>query len=217
MTGDFKRAAKLNWLIPVVTIAALLTTGACNNNTEDAPNSAAAQPDYLPALRLLDQYGQLVSLATLKGKPVLFDFFYASCPGPCLMLTARMRSIAERLGDDLGQKASFVSVTVDPEHDHPPQLLAYAKEQSANRKGWLFLTGTPAEIDGLMSRFKLIRQRESDGSVDHVLEFFLVGPDGRLRFQYLASEVHSQRIAADIVQAASGPGMANNLRSSTTD
>jgi|SRR6516165_3221258 len=217
MTGDFKRAAKLNWLIPVVTIAALLTTGACNNNTEDAPNSAAAQPDYLPALRLLDQYGQPVSLATLKGKPVLFDFFYASCPGPCLMLTARMRSIAERLGDDLGQKASFVSVTVDPEHDHPPQLLAYAKEQSANRKGWLFLTGTPAEIDGLMSRFKLIRQRESDGSVDHVLEFFLVGPDGRLRFQYLASEVHSQRIAADIVQAASGPGMANNLRSSTTD
>jgi len=217
MTGDFKRAAKLNWLIPVVTIATLLTTGACNNNTEDAPNSAAAQPDYLPALRLLDQYGQPVSLATLKGKPVLFDFFYASCPGPCLMLTARMRSIAERLGDDLGQKASFVSVTVDPEHDHPPQLLAYAKEQSANRKGWLFLTGTPAEIDGLMSRFKLIRQRESDGSVDHVLEFFLVGPDGRLRFQYLASEVHSQRIAADIVQAASGPGMANNLRSSTTD
>ena len=215
MTGDFKRAAKLNWLIPVVTIAALLTTGACNNNTEDAPNSAAAQPDYLPALRLLDQYGQPVSLAKLKGKPVLFDFFYASCPGPCLMLTARMRSIAERLGDDLGQKASFVSVTVDPEHDHPPQLLAYAKEQSANRKGWLFLTGTPAEIDGLMSRFKLIRQRESDGSVDHVLEFFLVGPDGRLRFQYLASEVHSERSAADIEDAAGGAGMANSLPSST--
>jgi hypothetical protein len=29
-----------------------------------------------------------------------------------------------------------------------------------------------------MARFKLIRQREPDGTVDQVLEFFLVGADG---------------------------------------
>jgi hypothetical protein len=61
-----------------------------------------------------------------------------------------------------------------------------------------------------MARFKLIRQRESDGSVDHVLEFFLVGPDGHLRYQYLASEVHSERIAADIRQVSRQGGLAAN-------
>ncbi|MBV8361767.1 MAG: SCO family protein [Deltaproteobacteria bacterium] len=205
-------------LITALMLAAVAAAGGCNNNTESTvPYSATSQADCLPDIKLLDQYAQPVSLASLKGRPVLFDFFYTSCPGPCLVLTARMRSVAEKLGDSLGAKASFVSVTVDPEHDRPSELLSYAKEQGANRKGWLFLTGTPAQIDALMARFKLIRQHESDGSVDHVLEFFLVGPDGRLRFQYLASETHSERIAADIEQAAGSGGLAENPTSSTAD
>jgi protein SCO1 len=211
-------AKELFRLIAALMLAAVAAAGGCNNNTEStASYSAAGQADCLPDIKLLNQYGQPFSLASLKGRPVLFDFFYTSCPGPCLVLTARMRSVAEKLSDSLGAKAWFVSVTVDPEHDRPPQLLAYAKEQAANRKGWLFLTGTPSQIDALMARFKLIRQRESDGSVDHVLEFFLVGPDGRLRFQYLASETHSERIAADIERAAGSGGLAENPKSSTDD
>jgi cytochrome oxidase Cu insertion factor (SCO1/SenC/PrrC family) len=216
MAAECKIAKQLFWLVSALMLAVVILAGGCNSNTESAArDSVAGQADCLPNLNLLDQYGQPFSLASLRGRPVLFDFFYTSCPGPCLVLTARMRSVAERLGDNLGSKASFVSVTVDPEHDHPAQLLAYAKEQGAERKGWVFLTGTPPQIDELMARFKLIRQRESDGSVDHVLEFFLVGPDGHLRFQYLASEVHSERIAADI--EASSRGLAENLTGSTAD
>jgi protein SCO1/2 len=219
MPGASKLAKEIFRLIPALMFAVVVTSGVgCNNNTESAAGySAAGQTDCLPDIKLLDQYGQPVSLASLKGRPVLFDFFYTTCPGPCLVLTARMRSVAEKLGDSLGAKASFVSVTVDPERDRPPQLLAYAKEQRANRKGWWFLTGTPPQIDALMARFKLIRQHESDGSVDHVLEFFLVGPDGRLRFQYLASEVHSERIAVDIERAAGSRGLVENLSSSAAD
>jgi protein SCO1 len=218
MPGASKLAKEIFRLIPALMLAVVVTSGGCNNNTESAAGySAAGQTDCLPDIKLLDQYGQPVSLASLKGRPVLFDFFYTTCPGPCLVLTARMRSVAEKLGDSLGAKASFVSVTVDPERDRPPQLLAYAKEQRANRKGWWFLTGTPPQIDALMARFKLIRQHESDGSVDHVLEFFLVGPDGRLRFQYLASEVHSERIAADIERTAGSRGLVENLSSSAAD
>jgi cytochrome oxidase Cu insertion factor (SCO1/SenC/PrrC family) len=217
MSDGSKLANRVFQPIKVVMLALLVTAGGCNNNTDSARSyTAAGQSDCLPDLKLINQYLQPVSLASLKGKPVLFDFFYTTCPGPCLMLTARMRSIADQLGDSLGSKASFVSVTVDPEHDRPRQLLAYAKEQRADRKGWLFLTGSPNQIDALMARFRLVRQHESDGSVDHVLEFFLVGPDGRLRFQYLASDVHSERIAADIEQAAGG-GLANNLNRSAPD
>ncbi len=218
MTGESKLAKKLFRLMTALMLVVMVTAGGCDNNTESVTRySPARQADCLPDIKLLDQHGRPLSLESLKGKPVLFDFFYTSCPGPCLLLTAHMRSIAEKLGDSLGTKASFVSVTVDPEHDRPPQLLAYAKEQQANRTGWLFLTGTPSQVDDLMARFKLVRQRESDGSVDHVLEFFLVGPDGRLRFQYLASETHAERIAADIERAANGRGLASNLHSRAPD
>ena len=161
-------------------------------------------PDVYSGITLVDQHGQQVPLASLKGKPVLFDFIYTTCPGPCLMITARMKSIANRLGPILGTEAQFVSITVDPEHDHPPELLAYAKDQGAERNGWLFLTGPPAEIDRLMARFKLIRQREPDGSVDHVLEFFLVGRDGRPLLQYVAFDVNPLKIAGDVEESADG-------------
>ena len=196
--------------LAALTLALVITAGGCNSNTESATRySATGETDCLPNIKLVDQSARPFLLASLKGRPVLVDFFYTTCPGPCLVLTARMRSIAEKLGDTLGSKASFVSITVDPQRDTPPQLLAYAKEQRVDRKGWVFLTGTPAQVDAVMARFHLIRQHEADGSVDHVLEFFLVAPDGRLRYQYLASEVHPERIAADIDHAA-GEGLAQS-------
>jgi len=53
-----------------------------------------------------------------------------------------------------------VSITVDPEHDHSKQLLAYAKEFQADIKSWLFLTGTPKQIDDVIARFNLIADIE---------------------------------------------------------
>ena len=128
---------------------------------------------------------------------MLFDFIYTSCPGPCLLLTARMKKIADRLGPKLGTEARIVSITVDPEHDRPKQLLAYASAQGANVNGWLFLTGTPNQIEDVMARFKLIRQREADGTVDHVLEFFLVDTNGHVLFQYMGEKVEPEQVAKD--------------------
>jgi cytochrome oxidase Cu insertion factor (SCO1/SenC/PrrC family) len=53
-----------------------------------------------------------------------------------------------------------------------------------------------------MAQFQLKRQREADGTVDHVLEFFLVGPDGRPLKQYLASDVSTAKIAGDLRDAS---------------
>ncbi len=158
--------------------------------------------DCLPDITLVDQHGRNVSLASLKGKPVLFDFIYTNCPGPCLLLTAQMKQIANRLGPKLGTEARIVSITVDPEHDQPAQLLAYASKQGADVNGWLFLTGTPTQIEDAMARFNVIRKREPDGTVDHVLEFFLVDANGRELLQYIGQKAEPGRVASDVERAA---------------
>jgi len=158
--------------------------------------------DCLPDITLTDQNGQKVSLASLKGKPVLFDFIYTTCPGPCLVLTSRMKQIADRLGSKLGTDARIVSITVDPEHDHPEQLNAYAKAQGADVNGWLFLTGSPSQIDDVLARFDLIRRHEADGTVDHVLEFFLVDANGKALLQYMGEKAEPDRVASDVEKAA---------------
>ena len=160
--------------------------------------------DCLPNITLIDQHGQKMSLSSLRGKPVLFDFIYTTCPGPCLLLTSRMKAIAIQLGPALGKEARIVSITVDPEHDHPEQLLAYAKEFGADVAGWSFLTGTPKQIDEMMARFNLFRRREGDGTVDHVLEFFLVGANGHALLQYIGDKAAPKRVADDLERAAAG-------------
>jgi protein SCO1 len=196
------------WLATVLILAGLVAVASCEQHSQNL-NERSGFPvlnsnNCLPDITLIDQNGQNVSLASLKGKPVLVDFIYTSCPGPCLVLTSRMRAVADRLGPALGKDVRLVSITVDPEHDHPKQLREYAKIQGADVNGWLFLTGTPNEIDDTLGHFQLIRHREADGTVDHVLEFFLVGADGRALLEYLGEKVDPERIAEDVTRAAAG-------------
>lgn len=192
-------------LIVLATAVVVIGCRQLNDNTDESGGFAVSHAaDCLPDISLLDQHGQKVSLASLKGKPVLFDFIYTSCPGPCLVLTSRMKQVANELGSALGKEVRFVSITVDPEHDHPQQLLTYADNQGANVDGWLFLTGAPKQIDDVMAGFNLTREREADMSPDHALEFFLVAPNGHEMLQYLGNKATAQRIADDMQRAAAG-------------
>jgi protein SCO1 len=198
------RRRDITRILLAVLASAIIVAGCERASKETGAYPVASNADCLPDVTLIDQDGHDVSLASLKGKPVLFDFIYTTCPGPCLALTAQMKAVARQLGASLGTKVRFVSISVDPEHDRPPQLLKYAKAQGADLNGWLFLTGTPEQIDQFMARFKLRRQREPNGSIDHVLEFFLVGADGHPLLQYLAARADPAKIAGDLERAASG-------------
>ncbi|MBV8807795.1 MAG: SCO family protein, partial [Acidobacteriaceae bacterium] len=164
----------------------------------------------LPNVALIDQYGRSITVGSLRGKPVLFDFIYTSCPGPCQLLTQHMKLIADKLGPNLGAKVSFVSVTVDPDRDRPSQVLDYARALNVNVKGWYFLTGSPAQIDDLMRAFRLTRSRDNAGEINHVLGYFLVSPDGREIVDY-SQGVDPSKPARDAEQAATGNTLIGRL------
>jgi len=160
----------------LVAIALILALSGCAREAAgDYP--ASNTNNCLPDVSLIDQHGNAISLASLKGKPVLIDFIYTSCASTCPVLTSKMVAIARELGPALGA-ITIVSITLDPEHDGPAQLAAYAKSQGADSNSWRFLTGKPADIDQVLAAFKLRRMRESDGSIMHSVSAFLLGPDG---------------------------------------
>ena len=134
-------------VLGIVSLAAVLTLSACGNREARGDYPAANGNNCLPDLSLIDQHGSTVSLASLKGKPVLIDFIYTSCASTCPMLTAKMAAIAHQLGPALGADVTIVSISLDPEHDSPAELEKYAKSHGADAKGWIFLTGPPAKID----------------------------------------------------------------------
>ena len=195
----------------IIFATALLALSGCNRTGEESgANPVAYNTSGLPNVTLTDQYGQQLPLASLKGKPVLFHFIYTSCPGPRQLLTQHMKLIPDQLGPALGLNASFVSVSVDPEHDRSSRLLDYARAFNANLKGWYFLTGSPAQIDELMRRFRLERSRDGDGEIDHVPGYFLVGPDGHPRVNY-SQRVDPSRPARDAEEAAASNTLIGRL------
>ncbi|MGH8013424.1 MAG: SCO family protein [Candidatus Binataceae bacterium] len=167
-------------------------------SAEPGSFSAANTADCLPDVTLVDQYGKPVPLPSLKGQPVLIDFIYTTCPTLCPLLTAKFASVAKLLGRQLGTKVTLVSITLDPGHDHPKQLLAYAKSHEADHKGWLFLTGTPAQVESVLAVYHIKRQINPDGSIGHVAEGFLLGPNGHQVRQYDTLQVPPKIVTSDI-------------------
>jgi len=190
----------------LILVGAALSTSACRRTAEPPAAFPIADrtADCLPDLPLTDGAGRPFSLASLKGAPVLFDFIYTTCPGPCAALTSRMVAVAKQLERDLGPRVRIVSLTVDPEHDAPPDLLRFARAQGADLDGWTFATGAPTDVDEVMRRFHLKREHNADGPLQHVLEIFLVGPDGHPLRQYVAARADPAAIAADVRRIARG-------------
>jgi protein SCO1 len=183
-----------------VALALIIAASGCAREAAgDYP--ASNGNNCLPDVSLIDQHGQAISLASLKGKPVLIDFIYTSCASTCPVLTSKIAAVARELGPALNT-VTIVSITLDPEHDSPAQLAAYAKSQTADSKSWLFLTGKPADIDQVLAAFKLRRMRESDGSIMHSVSAFLLGPDGHQIRQYNALDVRTKAVVADIDRVA---------------
>lgn len=158
---------------------------------------ASVGVDYLPSVKLLDQNGRVVSLASLKGRPVLVGFIHTSCKGVCEMLTAKMKAVAQTLGTQFNSSVTMVSITTDPEEDDPAQLLKYAKAQEVNADGWLFLTGKTRQIDRLLTLYD-VPEEGPDEATTHVLDLFLVGPDGAGMRKYNGMTVSAQVLASDI-------------------
>jgi cytochrome oxidase Cu insertion factor (SCO1/SenC/PrrC family) len=87
----------------------------------------------------------------LSGKTVVINFILTNCKDTCPMVTANLARVQGLLGDKVGRSINMISLSVDPEKDHPAELKAFADNFDV-KPGWYFLTGAPPEIEPLLRR-----------------------------------------------------------------
>ena len=85
-----------------------------------------------------------------------------------------------------------------------PSSCWIGRERKTRSASWLFLTGSAQNVEKVVAAFKVIRAVEPDGTINHVIEFFLVGPDGREQRQYSPNEATPEAVANDVKTLASG-------------
>ncbi|HUR47545.1 MAG TPA: SCO family protein [Candidatus Saccharimonadales bacterium] len=148
----------------------------------------------LPAFNMTNQFGEVVTAESLKGKVLLVDIIFTQCGGPCPKMTQRMADLQSQLPQQLPVK--LVTLTTDPEHDSPAVLKRYGEKFGADFKRWMFLTGTKTNLavlarDGLKLVAEEIKPEDRVSPDDlflHSTIFVLLDKHGRLRGSFDSTE-----------------------------
>lgn len=154
-----------------------------------------------PEFTLVDQEGDSLRAADLRGDLWVASFVFTNCSGVCPLITARMAGLRDSLAADglLGEEVRLVSFSVDPARDTPEALRDYAARFDAGPpRQWAFLTGSPPEAVRAMIQegFKLTAVAMPAGSADtlvgyqvsHSPRLALVDREGRVRGTYVATD-----------------------------
>ena len=149
-------------------VVALLLAMSGTSMPGPAQTGTPRNEQYFPDVQLTTQDGARVRFYDLiKGKTVAIELIYTSCRFACPLETARLAQVQRLLGDRMGRDVFFYSISIDPEHDTPAVLKAFAETFHAGA-GWTFLTGQRADIERLARRLGLYSTPNPEDKDGHV-------------------------------------------------
>lgn len=184
----------------IATVAALLMLGATHAAARvvrlaaaGAPagaESAAVVPDTYPRLDrpapplgLVDQHGDRIDLARLRGRPALITFAFAHCETVCPALVSQALAAQRNAAPE--SKPLLAILTLDPWRDTPSRLPALAASWQLPEDA-LVLSGTPAEVNAALDRWNVPRARnQTTGQLDHPALVYVL--DGQTTIAFAAN------------------------------
>ncbi|MEE8146385.1 MAG: FG-GAP-like repeat-containing protein, partial [Longimicrobiales bacterium] len=201
-----------------VAFAAVAALALSARGVEAAPQGAEGGSDgprvlfQLPEFILLDQGGEVYGTEQLRGTVYIANFIFTRCKTVCPLTTNEMRTLQSELrADPKWADIRLVSFSVDPEHDRPDVLKAFAETNEADTSHWKFLTGSQGQLWWLIQKgFKLPvgdAPENTEMPIFHSRSFVLVDQEGRMRGMYdpLESAEH-EKLVRDLQTVLAEPG-----------
>lgn len=162
-----------------------------NSEQGKAPDTVYHQ---VADLVLTNQFGKTISLNNdLKGKLLVIDFFFTTCPSICPRLTNNMKALQTMFRKDTKKEGSldtvvqFISITINPGYDTFHVMRAYADKHGVNHDNWYFLTGDKKAIYNYARAELHLPVGDGDGGADdliHTEKITLLDKDRYIRGYY---------------------------------
>ncbi|MCA9959842.1 MAG: SCO family protein, partial [Anaerolineales bacterium] len=183
-TTILMRLMRSAWILPLLAVLAIAAFVIFR------PIQVLPRITLSPGYVLADQDGNRLTSEDMRGKITLYNFTYTNCQPPsCTPVTPFMQSLQTRLPEVAGSvPIEFVTISIDPEHDTPQVLAAYAHELGADLDTWHFVTGSSERLKWVIGGgFGLYYDQRDDGTFTLDTGMMLVDWTGTLRAEYLRS------------------------------
>lgn len=129
-----------------------------------------------------DDSGNSFRLASLRGRPVVVNLFFATCGYACPLTVTDLLAVQARLSPAQRKDTVFVLVSFDIARDTVEALAKYraARQLDGN---WIILRGDDASVRELAALLGVKYKQEADGSFAHSNLFTVLNREGEIVHQ----------------------------------
>jgi cytochrome oxidase Cu insertion factor (SCO1/SenC/PrrC family) len=212
---------RATWLAGLAVTAALAVAG-CSSSGSSAGSSAAGpspmgsanaaameNPNLdlgsplggkpAPDVKLVNQFGQPMSLSQFRGRVVMLAFEDSECTTVCPLTTQSMVLAKELLGK-AGSSVQLLGVDANPDAIKVSDMMDYSRVHGMINQ-WDFLTGSLPQLKSVWNSYNIAVQIES-GQIDHTPALYVIDQQGNLQKVYLTQMAYSSVTQSAQVLAA---------------
>jgi protein SCO1/2 len=153
-----------------------------------------------PGFTLTDQNGRTVSLASLRGRPLVLAFMYPGCGATCVLIAEQIRG-AE---NELSHPVPVVIVDAGATPASPASRQRFLREVSLSGRA-LYLTGAPSALQKIWRQYSVTPASAGASAFDRDAELRLLDAAGRERVLYGLEQLSPEALAHDIGRLQSQP------------
>jgi cytochrome oxidase Cu insertion factor (SCO1/SenC/PrrC family) len=189
-------------VIPMLAAAVLAGCGSSSPAQSAAANAAnvaaEANPNLdlgtsldnqaAPDIKLVNQFGQPMSLSQFRGRPVILTFADSECTTVCPLTTQSMVLAKELLGK-AGENVQLIGVDANPQATSVADVMSYSRAHGMVNQ-WDFLTGSLTQLRATWSAYHIAVQIDA-GQIDHTPALYVISQRGTLQKVYLTSMAYS--------------------------
>jgi cytochrome oxidase Cu insertion factor (SCO1/SenC/PrrC family) len=144
--------------------------------------------EHAPDIKLVNQFGQPMSLSQFRGRVVILAFSDSECTTVCPLTTQSMVLAKDLLGK-AGDSVQLLGVDANPDATKVSDVMAYSRAHDMVNQ-WDFLTGSSAQLKAVWKAYNIEVQIEA-GQIDHTPALYVINQQGVLEKLYLTTMAYS--------------------------
>lgn len=162
-----------------------------------APGTPVREGRPAPRAALTDHRARAFDPGAPQGRPLALTFIYTDCHASCPALVSTLKAAEAQVGE----RAVFAAVTLDPARDTAPVLAAYAERWQLG-PAWRLLTGEAGEVTRLRQAYQVAAERLPSGDIAHPNVVVVLDGRGRVAYTHRGLALDGAALAAELTRLA---------------